>query len=443
MNYSTTIEYLYNRLPVFQNQGASALKNGLDGIIKLCNYLGNPQEKFKCIHVAGTNGKGSTSHMLASILQESGYKTGLYTSPHLLDFRERIRINGKVISKKAVLDFVAENKAFIEANSFSFFEVTVAIAFKYFADNQVDIAVIEVGLGGRLDSTNIINPILSIIINISDDHKQILGETLPEIASEKAGIIKKNVPVVVSTTQSEIDKIFKEKADSVGAKIYFADQNFKVTNTILGENYREIDIQNQEKVIKSYQLDLKGTYQQYNVLGVIQAVELLNSLSFKISENQLKNGLKKVVKNTGLLGRWQKIGENPTIYCDTGHNFAGITEVLKNIQLQKFDKLHIIIGFVKDKDIENILKLLPKIAHSTGSGQATYYFCNANIPRALPSTDLHALALKNGLIGKSYESVEMAFKSAKKVAQTDDFIFVGGSTFVVADFLTYLKNIKN
>lgn len=433
MNYSSTIEYLYNRLPVFQNQGASALKNGLDGIIKLCNHLGNPQHNFKCIHIAGTNGKGSTSHMLASILQESGYKTGLYTSPHLLDFRERIRLNGKIITKQNVIEFVSQNKAFFEANSFSFFEVTVALAFKYFADNQVDIAVIEVGLGGRLDSTNIINPILSIITNISDDHKLILGETLPEIAFEKAGIIKKNVPVVISTTQAEVDFVFNKKAKEMDAEIHFADQSLKLVSHELQKNHRKIEVLDLNTHLKRiFRLDLKGTYQLHNVLGVIKAVSILQDYGIIIYENTVSNGLKKVVKNTGLLGRWQKIGEKPAIFCDTGHNFAGITEVLKNIELQKFDTLHVVIGFVKDKDIENILKLLPK--------NAVYYFCNANIPRALPSTELRDLSSKKGLIGNCFPSVEMAFKTAQKVVNSTDLIFVGGSTFVVADLLKAIKH---
>ena len=394
--------------------------------------MGNPQHKFKSIHIAGTNGKGSTSHMMASILQEAGYKTGLYTSPHLIDFRERIRLNGQMIPKPYIVEFVTQLKPFIEQNSFSFFEVTVALAFKYFADNEVDIAVIEVGLGGRLDSTNIITPELSIITNISNDHKQILGETLPEIATEKAGIIKKNVPVVISITQPDLAHIFKEKALKEGAEIFFADSNFKIAEERLNKKFRTIEVQKlgSTKNLK-YALDLLGTYQLQNVLGVLQAVEILNTNGYNITNSHLKNGLKKVVKNTGLLGRWQQIGNKTLIFCDTGHNFAGISEVLKNISNQKFENLIMVIGFVKDKDVENILKILPKNAY--------YIFCEANIPRAMASEVLATLALKYNLVGQVVPQVEKAYKTALKEAKNNDMIFVGGSTFVVADLLTYLQ----
>jgi dihydrofolate synthase / folylpolyglutamate synthase len=434
MLYTETIEYLYSRLPVFQKQGATALKEGLGGIIKFCNHLGNPQNSFKSIHIGGTNGKGSTSHMLASIMQEAGFKTGLYTSPHLVDFNERIRIDGQVIAPQYVVDFVEKNKVFIESNSFSFFEVSVALAFQYFADSKIDIAVVEVGLGGRLDSTNIIHPVLSIITNISNDHAQILGDTLAKIASEKAGIIKKNTPVVISLTQPEITSVFKEKAQLELSEIFFADQEYEIESTDLKENLQVVNIKN-TKVINDYiilELDLMGTYQKQNILGVLKAVNVLNNLGITVSDESLKKGVSKVVQNTGLMGRWQKISKNPLVICDTGHNEAGIKEVLNNIYLQKFANLHIVIGFVKDKDIDKILKLLPE--------KANYYFCQAAIPRALESHLLLEKAKNNNLNGVNFETVQEAYLAAIQAAISDDFIFVGGSTFIVADLLTYLKN---
>ncbi len=435
MLYSEVIDYLYQHLPIFQQQGASALKVGLNGIQKLCDFLGNPEKKIKTIHIGGTNGKGSTSHMLASVLQESGYKTGLYTSPHLVDFRERIKTNGQFITEKYVIDFVEKNKPFFDQNSFSFFEVTVALAFKYFVDNQVDIAVIEVGLGGRLDSTNIINPILALITNISDDHKQILGETLPEIAKEKAGIIKKKTPIVISTTQIGLDELFLKKAKDMEAEIYFADQNFRIKSAEIKDNYQVINYnENENNLLKTIELDLLGSYQQANILGVLQVIKILNKLKITLSPNAISNGLKNTIKNTGLLGRWQKIQEAPLVICDTGHNYAGVSEVLKNINQQKYDTLHLVIGFVKDKEIEKILTLLPQ--------KAEYYFCNANIPRALEAEILAENALNFGLKGKWFNTVEEAFLAAKNKAKTTDFIFIGGSTFVVADYLVYLDNSK-
>jgi dihydrofolate synthase / folylpolyglutamate synthase len=436
MLYSEVIDYLYQRLPLFQNQGAVALKNGLEGVLKLCERLGNPHKKLKAIHIAGTNGKGSTSHMLASILQESGLKTGLYTSPHLVDFRERIKINGELITEAFVIDFVENNRDFFEENSFSFFEVTVALAFQYFVVNEVNIALIEVGLGGRLDSTNIINPILSVITNISDDHKQILGETLPEIAFEKAGIIKENVPVVISTSQKEVENVFKNKAKETSSEIYFADQNYKIAKSGIKNNYQEIDVLNlKNDQSSSFALDLLGTYQQFNVLGVVQAIDILCKKGYQLNFSNVYNGLSKVQQNTGLMGRWQFLGLKPAIICDTGHNFAGINEVIKNIKLQQFNRLHIVLGFVKDKEIDKILPLLPQTA--------IYYFCNANIPRALLATDLAEKALEFKLNGDYFATVANAFIAAKKSAQAQDLIFIGGSTFVVADLLKFLQENNN
>jgi dihydrofolate synthase / folylpolyglutamate synthase len=436
MLYSEVIEYLYQKLPLFQNQGATALKSGLSGILKLSDYFDQPQNKFRSIHIAGTNGKGSSSHMLASILHEAGYKTGLYTSPHLVDFRERIKINGQVITKEYVIDFVEQHKAFFEQNSFSFFEVTVALAFKFFAENQVDIAIIEVGLGGRLDSTNIIKPILSLITNISDDHKKILGDTLPQIAFEKAGIIKENVPVVIASTQPQIDQVFIEKAQLMGAEIEFADKKYTVLNTKVINGFRQIEILDlSTNTKKVYDLDLTGSYQVYNLLGVLAIVAYLSKLNIHLDENTVCNGLRKVIANTGLMGRWQILAQNPMIICDTGHNYAGILEVINNLNDQKFNDLHIVLGFVKDKEVDKILKLFPK--------NAQYYFCNANIPRALPVDDLADLASQTDLKGNKYESVSEAFNQAKKQAQKQDLIFIGGSTFIVADLLTYLQKYIN
>jgi dihydrofolate synthase / folylpolyglutamate synthase len=430
MLYSETIDYLYGRLPVFQKQGASALKVGLGGIVKFCDYLGNPQNNFKSIHIAGTNGKGSTSHMLASILQESGYNTGLYTSPHLIDFRERIRRNGKVITKSYVTNFVKKHQKFIESNSFSFFEVTVALAFQYFSDNNVEIAVIEVGLGGRLDSTNIINPILAVITNISIDHAAILGDTLPQIASEKAGIIKKNIPTVISFTQSEIASVFKLKAAEENSLLSFADQEFTIGASEIIKNQQIVEII--RKGIKTnYSLDLLGSYQKQNLLGVLMSVETLISKGYKINELCLKKGLSNVMKNTGLMGRWQTLNNKPLTICDTGHNEAGIKEVLQNIKRQKFDQLHIVIGFVNDKEIDKILQLLPQ--------NGKYYFCQADIPRALESDILAKKAMVCKLLGTKYKTVPEAYLAAQSNAKLSDFIFVGGSTFIVADLLTFLQ----
>jgi dihydrofolate synthase/folylpolyglutamate synthase len=428
MTYAKTIDFLYTKLPMFTRVGAVAIKKDLQNTLAMCEALGNPQHQFKSIHVGGTNGKGSTSHMLAAILQEAGYKTGLYTSPHLKDFRERIRINGKMISKSAVIDFIKQQKQLIEQIEPSFFEVTVAMAFDYFAQQKVDIAIIEVGLGGRLDSTNIITPELAVITNISLDHTAILGDTLKEIAFEKAGIIKKNIPVVIGEKQNEVFEIFIEKAKSLKAPIYFAQTELQIKNQRKVNNKLIIDIYLCNRLhYSNLALDLTGTYQLKNVLAVIQSVRILQQKGYDISDKAIYQALTKVKKLTKLQGRWQTISKNPLVICDTGHNKAGITEVLQNINAAKYENLHIVMGMVKDKDISGVLALLPK--------NAIYYFCQPNLERALSAQELAKNAAFFGLKGRTYTTVAKALEAAKTKANTDDLIFIGGSTFVVAEIL--------
>ena len=428
MTYPQTLDYLYTRLPMFTRIGAAAMKKDLHNTIALCDHLGNPQDKFKTIHVAGTNGKGSTSHMLAAILQKAGYKTGLYTSPHLKDFRERIRVNGEMISESYVVDFTEKERNLIEEISPSFFEVTVAMAFAYFEEQQVDIAVIEVGLGGRLDSTNIILPELSVITNISFDHTNLLGNTLPEIAYEKAGIIKPEVPVVVGEKQDESYAVFVEKAASTNSEIIFAstllhtEDSRRENSQLLTSVYQDVSL-----LYKDLRLDLTGSYQLKNVVTVIQSVITLNKIGFTITEEAVYDALAHTVKITGLQGRWQTIGTNPLIICDTGHNIAGIHEVLENIQATPHQQLHIVIGMLKDKDVSSVLQLLPETAK--------YYFCQPILERALPAEELAMQAEKFGLEGAVYETVHAALDAARSAAAIDDLIFVGGSTFVVAEVL--------
>ncbi len=429
MTYQQTIDYLYNRLPVFHNVGPRALNKGLGGITRFCEYLNHPQNSFKTIHIGGTNGKGSSSHMLASILQTQGYKTGLYTSPHLVDFRERIRLNGAMLEQQYVVDFVQKHKEFIENGNFSFFEVTVAMAFQYFADIKVDIAVIEVGLGGRLDSTNIIKPIASLITNISFDHAKILGNTLELIAAEKAGIIKEGIAVVISKTQQETKPIFLQKAKETNSEIVFADAQFQVLNQTIESEYQHLKIKELNNdlthIISS---DLLGSYQSENIIGVLALMQILNKNHLlPVSEESCSNGLKNARMNTQLLGRWLPIANKPTIFCDTGHNEAGILEVLKNINRYKFNKLIMILGFVNDKEINKILHLLPK--------EAEYYWTQASIFRAKNYLELAQEATEIGLRGKPYETVQSALDNALVNASETDFIFIGGSTFIVADLL--------
>ena len=426
MTYQETIEYLYQQLPVFHRIGKQAFKADLNNTIKLCQHLDNPQHKFKTIHIAGTNGKGSSSHYLASILQSAGYKTGLYTSPHLKSFTERIRINGVPIPENRVVNFVENNKDFLEALKPSFFEMSVGLAFEYFAQEQVDIAVIEVGLGGRLDSTNIITPLLSLITNISLDHTDILGDTIPKIAYEKAGIIKENIPVVISERNTETQSVFLKKAELENSPIYFAEEFYDVENYEEKESYLEMEIRNFSTNDNTILLSqLKGAYQVKNILGVLKTVELLNQLDFSINSESVFNGIKNVITNTGLKGRWQNLSNNPAIICDTAHNVAGFIQVLNSIKKIKYQQLWMILGFVSDKNISGILELLPK--------DANYVFCQANIPRALDAMELSKIAEQYGLIGEVILDVNKAIYRIKSEAESNDFIYIGGSTFIVAE----------
>lgn len=413
---------------MFTRIGAVAFKKDLHNTIALCENLGNPQTRFKTIHVGGTNGKGSTSHMLAAIFQQAGYKTGLYTSPHLKDFRERIRINGEMIPETFVTDFVNQQRSVIEEINPSFFEATVAMAFSFFAEKKVDIAIIEVGLGGRLDSTNIITPELSVITNISLDHTNILGNTLAEIAVEKAGIIKPDIPVVIGEQQVETISVFRNKAAETGSDIILADQELHTDQTSVENEYLITSVYKGSSLIyKNLQLDLNGLYQLKNVLTVLQAIHVLRQKGYSINDEQIYGALKNVKVLTGLQGRWQKLAEHPLIICDTGHNIAGITEVMQNIRNTQYEQLHMVIGMVKDKDINGVLALLPQ--------NAVYYFCQPELERALSASDLAEQAKNYRLNGQVFSTVHMAIQAAKNNAGTNDLIFIGGSTFVVAEAL--------
>ena len=402
MTYKETLDWMFAQLPMYQREGKTAFKKDLTNTLALSKELGFPEKKFKSIHVGGTNGKGSTSHMLASVLQEAGYKVGLYTSPHLKNFTERIRINGEEIPKRKVSAFVNRNKDFLEKQKLSFFEMTVGLAFDYFASEKVDIAIIEVGLGGRLDSTNIITPEISVITNIGLDHTQFLGETLPEIAFEKAGIIKNKIPVVIGEEQKEVKNVFLTKAEAIKAPIYFASED-----------------------VNNYKTDLLGDYQKKNTKTAVVAIKKLKG--FQISEENIKNGLLNVVKNTNLKGRWQVLQENPKVICDTAHNKEGLAIVLNQLKKEQFKKLHFVLGVVSDKKLETVLPLFPK--------DAIYYFCRPNIPRGLSEGDLQEKALEFDLIGERYSSVKKALQSALLNANQQDIIYVGGSTFVVAEII--------
>lgn len=433
MDYAQTLQYLYTQLPVFTRVGTSAYKEDLTNIIELCKRLNSPQDKFKSIHIGGTNGKGSTSHMLAAVLQTAGYKTGLYTSPHLRDFRERVRINGEMIREQLVIDFVAEHQKDFEDISPSFFEMTVGLAFDIFAKEQVDIAIIEVGLGGRLDSTNIINPLLSVITNIGWDHMNILGNTLQLIAGEKAGIIKHGVPVIIGEYQPDLANVFLQKAAKEEAEITFASDEWEVLNTeneqLNAKSLGLLDLTVQNKHIPlsalNLQLDLTGSYQLKNIKTVLSAVDELRKQGFIITDEHLQTALSQVKTLTGLHGRWEVLGTNPLTICDTGHNPEGIKEVLKNITATPFQHLHFVIGMVNDKDISKVLSMLPT--------DATYYFCRPDIPRGLTAENLKQQAESFGLHGEIYADVKTAYQSAQQNAQKDDLVFVGGSTFVVAE----------
>ena len=405
MTYKDTVNWMFNQLPMYQNQGKSAYKKDLSNTILLANYLDNPENKFKSIHVAGTNGKGSTSHMLASVLQEAGYKVGLYTSPHLKDFRERIKINGQEISKQFVISFIKKHKRFFEENSLSFFEMTVGMAFDYFSKKRVDITIIEVGLGGRLDSTNIITPEVSVITNIGLDHTKFLGTTLESIAKEKAGIIKTRVPVVVGETQIETKSVFQKIAKQKSAPIIFADK----------------------KVKEIYTSDLKGDYQRHNIKTAIAVFSQLKQQGYRLSNTIIKKGLKSVVNNTGLKGRWQILQENPKVICDTAHNKEGLSYIVEQLKSEDYINLHIVFGVVSDKELSTILEILPK--------KAIYYLCKPNVLRGMDTEKLKQAFDDYGFKSSVFNSVNEAFKKAKVCAINDDLIYIGGSTFVVAEVI--------
>ena len=431
LTYPEVLDFLYSQLPMFQRTGPAAYKDNLDNTLQLDLIFGNPHRSFKTVHVAGTNGKGSVSHMLASIFQDAGYKTGLYTSPHLKDFRERIKVNGEMISEEAVISFTRKYLEINETEALepSFFELTVSMAFDYFRTMAVDIAIIEVGLGGRLDSTNIITPEVSVITNISFDHMALLGDTLPKIAGEKAGIIKTGIPVVIGESSPETDFVFVQAAKKMETSIVFADQEYRADYSMLTlEGKQNLNItRNGISVYPDLQIDLLGIYQRHNVPTVLKTIDILNEKGWNLIEKNIRSGLKNTIQNTGLMGRWQIIGANPMIICDTGHNPAGIKIVMEQINQTAYKNLHMIIGMVNDKDQDEVLSLLPVNAH--------YYFTNASIPRATDPSQLARLAARFGLKGSCYHTVREAISSAIVNADKNDLIFVGGSTFVVAEIL--------
>jgi dihydrofolate synthase/folylpolyglutamate synthase len=406
MNYQETIQWMFAQLPMFQNVGASAYKKDLSNTLVFLEHLGNPHKHLKCLHVAGTNGKGSTSSMLSSILQETGFNVGLYTSPHLKDYRERIKINNQEICEDFVVEFISKNQSFLEKHQLSFFEMTVCLAFDYFYKQKIDYAVIEVGMGGRLDSTNVITPIVSVITNIGWDHTQFLGDTLAKIAFEKAGIIKQNIPVIIGSFTEETKNVFENIATAKNAQIYFASAYKK-------------------EVFPSV---LKGNYQHENIKTVLQTIDILNqNCGFAIAENQIKNGLINVIKNTNLQGRWQQLHTQPTVICDTAHNYDGLKITMQQIKNQEYKQLHLVLGFVNDKDLNKIMPLFPK--------NAIYYLCKPNIPRGLDEKIAQEKFKEYDIISNTYKSVAEAYQNALKNANTDDFIYIGGSTFVVAEVL--------
>lgn len=427
MDYNQSLDYLYSQLPMFQRLGAAAYKADLSNTINLCKILNNPERKFPSIHIAGTNGKGSVSHIIASVLQTAGFKTGLYTSPHLKDFRERIRINGKKIPKHIVSDFVIKNKTSFEAIKPSFFEYTFGMAISWFASENVDIAIMETGMGGRLDSTNVVNSVLSIITNIGLDHTQFLGDTLEKIAAEKAGIIKTGVPLIIGETNEATDAVFTGFAKKLKTEIFFADTDFEIRNALNTNKTLTFDMYKGGHIyLENIYTDLTGTYQLKNIITAIKALEVFSERN-PVSLNHIIKGLSDIKKNTGLKGRWQILQKKPLSICDTAHNVEGISIIISQIKSISFNKLHFVIGMVSDKNIQSILSLLPK--------NALYYFCKADVPRALEVIELQKAATRSGLHGQSYSSVREAYKSAQSNANKEDLIFIGGSTFVVAEVL--------
>ena len=426
MNYSETLEYLFSQLPMYQRQGAAAFKKDLSNTLALCKLLDNPQTKFKSIHIAGTNGKGSVSHMLASVLQEAGYKVGLYTSPHLTDFRERIKINGEMISEQSVIEFVQNYKAGFEEVKPSFFEMTVALAFDHFSKSKVDIAIIETGLGGRLDSTNVVTPELSVITNIGYDHQQFLGDTLPEIAGEKAGIIKPNVPVVVGEFQQEVAEIFESKARDTHSRLRFANREWGARKQILEDDKLQMKLRHYDGMELEVESELSGPHQAKNLITVLEVVRTLSETDWNITQEHFKAGINHVISNTGLKGRWQVLGRNPLIIADTGHNREGLEPNIKRLLSNRNpEQLHFVWGMVNDKDVSKPLAMLPK--------EASYYFCKPDVPRGLGVQYLSETAKELGLKHIPFPSVLEALEAAKSLAKRDDIIYVGGSTFVVAE----------
>ena len=429
MSYKETLTYLYEQLPMFQRVGMAGFKKGLGNTLVLAEALGHPELQFRSVHVAGTNGKGSSSHLLAAVLQAAGYKVGLYTSPHLREFTERIKVNGQELPPEYLVEWVARWRPLFESVEPSFFEMCVALAFAYFAEQHVDVAIVEVGLGGRFDSTNIITPLVSLITNISFDHQALLGNTLPEIAGEKAGIIKPGVPVVVSQRQSEVAAVFEQEATAKLAHLVFADQIYQTE--FAAEPSAETGLrpllitQHGRPYLPNAELGLPGDYQQFNLPGVLATLDELRAQGFRITEAALRTGLRKVTRLTGLRGRWSIIGRRPLVVCDTGHNAAGLQLVVAQLRRLPHQRLHLVIGTVNDKDVPAMLALLP--------AEGIYYFCAANIPRALPAVELAALAAAGGLVGQAYESVAAAVATARAAAGPDDAVFIGGSTFVVAE----------
>lgn len=428
MNYQETLNYLYNSTPVFEHVGAVAYKEGLQNTLALDKHFNHPHTNFKTIHIAGTNGKGSCSHSLASILQEAGYKVGLYTSPHLVDFRERIRVNGQCISKERVIKFVKDERKFFEPLHPSFFELTTALAFKYFYEQKVDIAIIEVGLGGRLDCTNIISPILSIITNISFDHTQFLGDTLAKIAGEKAGIIKKGVPVIIGEANEETRPVFQSKANEVNSDIVFAEDNAIVTSSSpIVDGGRRYNLSNNSTLVG----ELSGDYQERNMNTILCACNILKQMNIIKNDDIIAKGLTNICKNTGLLGRWQTIQNNPTVVCDTGHNVGGWNYLAPQIKRQQCNQLRIVFGMVDDKDINSVMFLLPK--------NAIYYWTQAETKRSIKAERVAEIAIKHDLRGEMFDNVEVAYTKALQDSNKDDFVFVGGSSYIVADLLTFLS----
>jgi dihydrofolate synthase/folylpolyglutamate synthase len=426
MTYSETIQYLFDQLPMYQRLGKAAYKGDLGNTLALDRHFGHPHRKFRIIHVAGTNGKGSVSHMMASVLQSAGYKTGLYTSPHLLDFRERVRIHGQMIPEQYVVDFVEDNRTFIEKIRPSFFEMTVALAFNYFASEGVDVAVVEVGLGGRLDSTNIVSPDLSVITNIGLDHTMFLGDTLDAIAGEKAGIIKSGVPIVIGRYQRNIAEVFLEKAKKEQAPLVFAGDICNLSTSVDKGDFQLVSIEC-DGVSETFILPLLGNYQQENLITVLVCVKQLRQLGYILSADAVHAGLEKTVLQTGLIGRWQKISDHPVIICDTGHNVDGIKRVALQLEKSNSQQKHVILGMVNDKDVKGILELFPKDAH--------YYFTRMDISRSMDEKTLEEHGKRVGLKGVTFANVQLALQAAKKNAGDNDLIFIGGSTFIVAEVL--------